>query len=177
RAGSQQTVTLQAGTIAFPAQLNAQEVLPELREGSTVRVTGIAIVNREVSYFVNALLVPSSFRILLRSADDIQVLRNPPWWNLKHAWPVLLFLLLSILLSMLWVASLRRRVHVQTIELHRAREAAEAASRAKSEFLANMSHEIRTPLNGVIGTTSLGLQTKLDKEQREYLETAKMSAD
>lgn len=62
-------------------------------------------------------------------------------------------------------------------ELREARDLAMAGDRAKGQFLATMSHEVRTPLNGIVGFTSLLLDTPLTPEQREYVQTIRMSTE
>lgn len=68
-----------------------------------------------------------------------------------------------------------RALEVQNAELDVARRRALEASTTKSQFLANVSHEIRTPINGIVGFAELLRNTPLDAEQRDHVDTIKVS--
>lgn len=92
-----------------------------------------------------------------------------------------LVLLLTAAASLAWrhhrMEQERHALRQLTLNLQEANLAAEAANRGKSQFLANMSHELRTPFNGVLGMLGLLERTALTPRQKEYVGTARGSAD
>jgi signal transduction histidine kinase/CheY-like chemotaxis protein len=71
----------------------------------------------------------------------------------------------------------QEQARTRELQLEEARRRAEEASQAKTNFLAMMSHEIRTPLNGVLGALGLLQDSRLDAEQRKYVDTSRRSAE
>src|SRR5258708_2019479 len=169
----------------LPAQSRAR--LPAWKRGTTFKVVGICSVKsatERAGILWDGFSSPGAFRILLRSPQDVVVIRSPSWWTPTHSVGVLGSAGVLTLSVLAWVFILRRRVGDQTRvirqqlqEAAKLRVAAEDANRAKGEFLANMSHEIRTPMNAIIGMTYLALRAEPAPEQRRYLSKISGAAD
>lgn len=119
RGAADPTIILSSGKFIFLASLpnsyDASE-LSGLEEGSRLRVTGICSVQADPNGVTDhdGYKVARLFRILLRSPDDLVVLRRPSWWNAAHTLRVLLFAVVSISVVLAWVLILRKRLEEQT---------------------------------------------------------------
>jgi signal transduction histidine kinase len=102
---------LQKGELIFDAALPSGvgvEAIRSIPLNSEVRVAGVCLVRSGGLWHI-----PQSFRMLLRSQQDIVVLRRPSWWNLRHTLWLLGITAGVLLIAVVWTVVLRRRIREQ----------------------------------------------------------------
>ena len=165
-------------------------VLPDMVPGSRVRVIGVC--DDEAAAITGYGEKPpgaqflASLNILLRSPQDVTVLRGPPWWTWRKLAIAVGMLLTVLLVTLLWVHLLQRR-------LERQQAAQLAFSRQVLERLEDERHRIAANLHDSLGQTLLviknradlaiqrpseeqGLRNRLDEISGEYIPSHRGSA-
>ncbi|HET6568867.1 MAG TPA: ATP-binding protein [Rhodothermales bacterium] len=179
---------MKAGTRSFYAVLSdssAARVYDEMQRGSILRLRGIYEVDK-VEYTPDATL-PKTFRLILRTENDIAVTQSAPWWTFENLLKVLAAAVVLMMVMLVWVVTLRRRVRWQTRVIKSKLEAeenlkreAQLANEAKSRFLSAVTHELRTPLTSIIGYADIlydELCDRLGVEEQEFLSTIRKSGE
>jgi PAS domain S-box-containing protein len=144
RRGQQPVLVLQAGKYIFEAPLlrtNDAARLQHLVPGSLLQIDGIC------SMQMDDAVATGSFRLLVGSPDSIVVLKNPPWWTLRHALALAGGMASVLVTALAWAVLLRRRVQQQTSQL---REQLEEEARLETRY-----RELFENANDMVYTTDL----------------------
>lgn len=123
---------------------------------SRLAVTGVAVIDRDRPAGGLALTTPPRLRLLLRSADDVQLLESPPWWTASRLWVLLGATAAVLVAALVWAVALRRQLAVQTQRLAREmgsrRDAAlefEATLRERNRLAANLHDTLQQTIAGI----------------------------
>jgi diguanylate cyclase (GGDEF)-like protein len=107
-------LTLDYGGLAFSAMLRAQQAEPgfSFQPGSLLQITGICLLGER-----DAAGAAQSFKIRLRSSQDVLLIESPSWWNVERTLSVMSVLVAITLGILVWVVVIRRQVKAQTKDL------------------------------------------------------------
>jgi diguanylate cyclase (GGDEF)-like protein len=173
----EQTLLISAGDRTFAAVLpvdQGQATLSRLREGSILQLTGTCFVE------VNPDKTPRTVQILLRSPNDVTVLRLASWWTSQHTIVALVLLLGVVLAAFAWIGMLRRRVRRQMAALQKAREEAAAINdlaRAMQEVASLRKFTARVSAAGSEQIAQLGIGFNKMLSELEEGDLAKKKAE
>jgi PAS domain S-box-containing protein len=134
---TEHVLILKAGNIVFESKLDAEDSVknwPALKNQSSLSLTGICTVQ------VSEDRVPRAFRILLRSPDDVRVLKEPAWWNMGQVLSLAVLVATIALAAFAWVIILKGRVHEQT-EIIRQRLEREGALEKRFQYVARATND------------------------------------
>jgi signal transduction histidine kinase len=122
---AEETITLQFGPLVTDAILQKNggtARLSKIVPGSVIRITGVYVARFDESQKIRA------FQVLIRQAEDVQLLSVPPWWTAQRIGWVLSGVGAVLCCFLAWVSLLRRKVREQTQELRE-----EIAERQRAE--------------------------------------------
>jgi len=152
-----QILELQSGRQVFEAVLTPpSQQMPTLKEGSTVRVTGVCIIkppNLSGTQAETAVPDLTLANILLRSSADVTLLQGPPWWTLKRTATLIGLLLTVLVATMLRIQFLNRRFALQ-------KEARLTFARSMLENQENERRRIAASLHDSLGQDLLVIRNQ-----------------
>jgi signal transduction histidine kinase len=144
---SEELLTLRFGQRIIDVVLekgSRQDQLARLAPGTVVSLRGVFLGQFDSSGKIQ------SFRLMLRSAEDVSILSKPAWWTVRRTVWALGGLASVLLLALGWVRALRRQVRQRTGELHEeiehhkrteAKLEAEIAERKRMELEVARTHQ------------------------------------
>lgn len=146
-----------------------RDVVPRAEPGSLVRITGVAETQANPAVPDASTL---SFRIHMRSRQDLKVLSRPPWWTLER-FLVLAAMLVAIAgVALAWVVMLKRQVRRQTALIQQQTVGLLRAEKLASigQLVTGVAHELNNPLAAVIGYSDLLMDDIASAPHRDKLE-------
>jgi PAS domain S-box-containing protein len=155
---------------AYIESANGKTDFAHLQNGSKVAITGVCLIDIGGDWQAGEAWRAKSFRVLMRSAADIVVLKKPPWWNLQKLLWAVGILGVVVLGAFAWVAVLRRRVHKQT-GIIREKLQTEAALKERYEDLFENANDIMYThdLKGRITSINKTGEQLLQRSRQEIL--------